>query len=175
MLPIWSFLTLARKRTSESLSIEETESYLHSGELCWYGQFCAFHTESTGEGNKARQAESLARRLIWGLAVVAPFSSPTTSSATNTRNSGQMCGKWRWSKKWKKASQESSKRKREKGGKSSSCGSLTLEWWENHQRQPVFKKIPRLLDQRLCFVLLISYQGTLIMEDKKLLEEIAML
>lgn len=60
MLPILSFLTLAHKRKSESSSIEETEFYLHSGELCRYRQFCAFHTESMGEGNKARQPGAIA-------------------------------------------------------------------------------------------------------------------
>lgn len=166
-MSILSFLTLAHKRKSEFVRTEETEFYLHSGELGWYGQFCAFHTESMGKGNnKARQAGPLPRRPIWGVAVVTPTSSPTT----NTKNSGRMCGKWRWSKKWKKASQESSKWKRETGEKSSSCGHW-LTWMVGKIKSDTGCVQKNTQAPRPKIVFLISYQGTFIMEDKKLLEE----
>lgn len=49
----------------------------------------------------------------------------------------------------------------------------SLEWWETQIRACVQKKT-QAQDQRLCFVLLVSYQGSLTIEDKTLLGKAAM-
>lgn len=43
----------------------------------------------------------------------------------------------------------------------------SLEWWETQIRACVQKKT-QAQDQRVCFVLHVSYQGSLIIEDKTL-------
>ena len=113
---------------------------------------------------------------VRGATVGIPTSDPTTSSATNTKHSGQMSGQWRWNKKWKKSSQESSNMKGEKREERISCGhGLAWTMGKPNQREPVFKTLPRLQDQRLCFVFLISDRGSLTVEHKKLLGEVVML
>lgn len=49
----------------------------------------------------------------------------------------------------------------------------SLEWWETQIRACVQKKT-QVQDQRLCFVFLVSYQDSLTIEDKTLLEKAAM-
>lgn len=49
----------------------------------------------------------------------------------------------------------------------------SLERWETQIRACV-QKNTQAQDQRVCFVLLVSYQGSLTIEDKTLLEKAAM-
>lgn len=112
-----------------------------------------------GKGRQNKRLGPLLRRPVW-VAVVISTSNPTTSSATKTKHSGQKTGKW------KKASKESFQLEKEKGEKF--LWSLIHLNGGRLKSEPVFRKRPKLQDQRLCFVLLVSYQGSLTIEDKTL-------
>lgn len=169
MLPTLSLLTLAPERESKTLSVEHTEFLFIFWRtiLIWAILCIPYRIHGRRRQNQVGwgcyPGDQFEESQWWVLSLTQLLALPLKPStqAGWVESGRRQVGKalnWR----------------RRKRGRKVSVVTDSLGWCRI-KAEPALKKRLRLQEQRFCFLLLISYQVSLIVEDKKLLGKLAML